>query len=122
MYCYTGIISRDLDEVLEQKGQLEKQLQAKLASNAELEASLSDLRGKLELSQVYAQQLNNGEAPAIRPDLYADQIEELKAQNAQLHETIAQVSEDRLIFWMRRYKGIFNNMVLQSDIYICICI
>ena len=36
---------RDLEEVLEQKAQLEKQLQSKLSANAELEASLSDIRG-----------------------------------------------------------------------------
>ena len=86
--------SRDLEEVLEQKAQLEKQLQSKLSANAELEASLSDIRGKLELSQAYIQQLSNGgEAggSGARPDLYAEQIEELKGQNTQLHETIAQV-------------------------------
>ena len=63
-----------------------------MAANAQLEASLSDLKGKLDLSQAYIQQLNNGETSTARPDLYAEQIEELKAQNTQLHENVAHVS------------------------------
>jgi len=78
--------------VLEQRAQLENQLQSKLSANAELEASLSDLRGKLDLSQAYIQQLNSGEVVPSHPNLYAEQVEELRAQNNQLHETISQVS------------------------------
>ena len=68
--------SRDLEEVLEQKAQLEKQLQSKLSANAELEASLSDIRGKLELSQAYIQQLSNGGEAwgnGARPDLRSEE-------------------------------------------------
>ncbi|XP_067940211.1 golgin subfamily A member 2-like [Watersipora subatra] len=85
--------SRDLEEVLEQRNQLEKQLQSRVAANADLEATITDLRSKLELSDAYIQQLNNGETPSTRPDLYAQQIEELKTQNVQLHENVSQLED-----------------------------
>lgn len=83
--------SRDLDEVLEQRNELEKQLQARMSQNADLDASLTDLKTKLDLSQAYIQQLTNGDGALTQPNLYVEQIEELKVQNSQLHENIAQV-------------------------------
>ncbi|KAF6033189.1 GM130 [Bugula neritina] len=107
--------SRDLDEVLEQRAQLENQLQSKLSANAELEASLSDLRGKLDLSQAYIQQLNSGEVVPSHPNLYAEQVEELRAQNNQLHETISQLEDSLQKAQAERNQSIDQyNQIIQS--------
>lgn len=91
---YNRYYRRDLDEVLEQKAELDRQLSARLTQNAELEASVTELRGKLELSHAYIQQLSgssDGGGHEGDNSLYSQQICELQAQNSQLHENVARV-------------------------------